>query len=161
MDLTSSSWIPSCLISVDSASPANIGPFNPPSREGRKWELWCWIGGEEMINLIAGQMNHCCTMTDILAINQEHRRSNSGDWRDCHCDKDCVASHRLSSQTSSRRSLTLLIHRKRMLQKKPGHYPSHATRYDDRRSDSKVLWHKPFGCQQDVINAIMVTDVHL
>ena len=156
MDLTSSSWIPSCLISVDSTSPVNIGPSNLSSRGGRKRKQWCLIGGEEMINLRAGQMNLCCTMTDILTINQEHQSSNSGDWRDCQCDKDCVASHLLSSQTSSRRSLTLLIHWKGVLQEKPGCHPPHVTRCDDRGSDPKVFGYMPFGCQKDVINATMM-----
>ena len=62
---------------------------------------------------------------------------------------------------SSHRSLTLLKHGKGVLQKKPDRLPPHATRCDDRGSDSKVFWHIPFGDQKDVINATMVTGVNL
>ena len=100
-------------------------------------------------------------MTDILTINQEHRNSYSDNWGDYQCDLDRIASHLSSHQMSSHRSLTLLRHWKAVLQKKPDHLPPHATRCDDRGGDPKVFWHIPDGDQKDVINATMMTGVHL
>ena len=113
-----------------------------------------------MVDLRTGQMDLCCTTTDILTINQEHRSGDSYEWRDCQCDKDCDASHLQFSQTSSRRPLTLLTHWMGVIQEKPGFILHVLLRCDNRGSHSRVFWHIPFGCQQDVVNATMV-DVHL